>query len=710
MKISLKIKAICVVLTVAVVLAIVSVAVSYNIYSQTMDEHYRTMAMNLAETEAAVVDSVMVRKLQQETMEIYREICRRDAELPDFDHFTDEEWESYYQEFETVVRSAAYADTIERLHDIAAANDVMSIYICYMDAETGKAVYIVDGSTAAEACRTGNCDNIEEGNRLLMQKGIYDFPAYITNYDEYGWLCSASAAIYDKDGNVIGNAYVDISMDQVMRDRNMFLVKLVLGLAAASCLLVVLLFLAVNRTVVGPINVLASAAASFVSDKKRGGADGGTSAIARLKVQTGDEIEKLADSVQTMEKEINTYIDNLTAVTAEKERIGAELNVATQIQADMLPNIFPAFPEHDEFDVYASMAPAREVGGDFYDFFMVDNRHLAIVMADVSGKGVPAALFMVIAKTLIKNHAQNREEPACVFTNVNSQLCENNEVGMFVTGWIGVLDIDTGKLVYANAGHNYPLAIRRDGTVEWIKNKPGFVLAGMENVKYRQYEMTLEKGDTIFLYTDGVTEALNSREELFGEERLMQAVSAPEVRVMRPEKLLPRIARDLKDFVGDAEQADDITMLALYRNAKGENGSQWKELRVRAKKEDWRRVSAFLEEQLENLGCSMKIQTQLLIASEEIFVNIASYAYGEAGGNVVVRTRVKDGGIFHVCFEDSGVPYNPLEKQDPDILLKAEEREIGGLGIMMVKKSMDDIRYEYTEGRNRLTMIKAINF
>lgn len=288
------------------------------------------------------------------------------------------------------------------------------------------------------------------------------------------------------------------------------------------------------------------------------------------------------------------------------ERIGAELNVAIQIQADMLPNIFPAFPEHDEFDIYATMVPAKEVGGDFYDMFMVDESHLAIVMADVSGKGVPAALFMVIAKTLIKNHALNKESPSQIFTNVNKQLCENNEVGMFVTGWMGIMDIFTGHMDYVNAGHNYPLIIRKDGSVEWIKSRPGFVLASMEGVHYRQNELLLEEGDMIYLYTDGVIEALDISQELFGDERLERVLSAEDIKVMKPEMLLGRVAEELKLFAGEAEQADDITMLALYRNIKGKRIQQI--LQVAAKVEEWNMVSDFLEMQLEELGCPNGIQ------------------------------------------------------------------------------------------------------
>lgn len=289
-------------------------------------------------------------------------------------------------------------------------------------------------------------------------------------------------------------------------------------------------------------------------------------------VPKGDEIGVLAGSFSNMMGEIDEYMVNLATVTADKERIATELNVATQIQASMLPCIFPAFPDRDEFDIYATMLPAKEVGGDFYDFFLVDQDHLAVVMADVSGKGVPAALFMVIAKTLIKNRAQLGHTPAEVFTAVNNQLCENNEAGLFVTAWMGILDINTGEFAFANAGHNPPLLKRASGEYEYLRTRPAFVLAGMEGVRYRQGSMTLEPGDMLYLYTDGVTEATNSENELYGEDRLLAV--ANRCKDCDPQALLPAVKADIDQFVGEAPQFDDITMLSLkiktvHRNDEG---------------------------------------------------------------------------------------------------------------------------------------------
>lgn len=241
----------------------------------------------------------------------------------------------------------------------------------------------------------------------------------------------------------------------------------------------------------------------------------------------------------------------------------AELNVASNIQHDMLPCIFPAFPERDEFDIYASMTPAKEVGGDFYDFFLIDGDHLATVIADVSGKGVPAALFMVIAKTLIKNQAQTGASPGEVLKTVNNQLCENNEAEMFVTAWLGIYEISTGRLVAANAGHEYPAIRRADGSFELFKDKHGFVLAGMENTRYQEYELQLDPGDTLFVYTDGVTEATDAETVLYGTDRMLEALNRQGD--CGPKELLSALKADIDRFVGKAPQFDDITMLGLRR-------------------------------------------------------------------------------------------------------------------------------------------------
>ena len=245
----------------------------------------------------------------------------------------------------------------------------------------------------------------------------------------------------------------------------------------------------------------------------------------------------------------------------EKERLDTELNMATRIQAETLPNIFPAFPERDDFNIYASMDPAKEVGGDFYDFFLIDDTHLGIVMADVSGKGVPAALFMMVSKILIQNIAMMGNSPAQVLRYVNNQLCTNNPEEMFVTVWYGCLDLETGNLVAANAGHEYPMLKSPEGNFEIVKDKHGLVIGAMEGVIYKEYELHMDPGSKLFIYTDGVPEATNANGELFGTERLVHALRMKETKT--PKDILKHIDSIVKDFVKDAPQFDDLTMLCL---------------------------------------------------------------------------------------------------------------------------------------------------
>lgn len=272
------------------------------------------------------------------------------------------------------------------------------------------------------------------------------------------------------------------------------------------------------------------------------------------------EVGSLARSYISMAGDLENYLKSIQKITAEKERINAELSLASDIQAHMLPCHFPAFPERDEFDIYATMTPAKEVGGDFYDFFMVDQTHIAVVIADVSGKGVPAALFMVIAKTLIRNHTQIGLAVNEVFTSVNRLLCEGNDACLFVTAWLGILDLSSGTLTYANAGHNPPL-LCRNGQFTYLESAPGFVLAALDTTEYELNELALTPGDRLFLYTDGVTEAENSDHELYGEERLSRFINQ-HVKDSA-EDILPMLKADIDSFAGNIPQFDDITMLML---------------------------------------------------------------------------------------------------------------------------------------------------
>jgi sigma-B regulation protein RsbU (phosphoserine phosphatase) len=327
-------------------------------------------------------------------------------------------------------------------------------------------------------------------------------------------------------------------------------------------------------------------------------------------------------------------------------------------------------------------------------------------VADVSGKGIPAALFMMTAKTIIKDLAERGLSANEIFTKANEKLCENNESGMFVTAWMGILDLTTGKLQFANAGHNPPLIKRANGGFEYLKTRPGFVLAGMEGIRYRTGELTLSYGDRLFLYTDGVPEATNGENQLYGEDRLLAFMNQNATE--EATKFLPALKASIDEFVGDAPQFDDITMLMFdYKPKQG--GAQMMNQTFPAKVEALSDVLGFVDQTLESCECPMKLQTAICVAIEEVFVNVAHYAYGEGEGDMTLGIGF-DSESRELTFRmtDRGTPFDPLKKPDPDITLAAEDREIGGLGIFIAKKTMDSITYAYENGENVLTMVKKI--
>ena len=322
-------------------------------------------------------------------------------------------------------------------------------------------------------------------------------------------------------------------------------------------------------------------------------------------------------------------------------------------------------------------------------------------MADVSGKGVPAALFMMASKIIIKSSAMlARTSPAQILERVNHTLCQNNSAEMFVTTWLGILEISTGRLTASNAGHEYPTVRKNGSPFQLFRDPHGFVLGGMDGMRYKDYEITFAPGDALFVYTDGVTEATDAAGTLFGTERMLQALN--KAGDGGPQDVLHAVKREIDAFTGDAPQFDDITMLCIKYL-----GPQAKKLTIKADAAKLPEVLAFIDAELEAADCPMKPQMQIDVAVEEIFVNIASYAYNPGSGIAVIGIQVKDG-VAEITFADSGIPYDPLAREDPDVSLPAEEREIGGLGVYLVKQTMDDVRYEYRDGQNLLTIVKKL--
>jgi len=380
---------------------------------------------------------------------------------------------------------------------------------------------------------------------VIRNKGFIETDPHIT----------VMKAVKGSDNKVKGILCVQRQMDVLITARNYYVNMLIALFAFAAVLSGGLFTVFMNNTMIEPIRSMTAEALRF--------AENGDLPEEKLSatITTPDEIGVLAQSIDSMEEQLNDNVHELTRITAERERINTELSLAAAIQKNMLPSVFPPFPDRTEFDIYASMDPAREVGGDFYNFFFVDDDHLCILIADVSGKGIPAALFMMASMIELHNAALTGRSPAEIFEYVNTLICSNNKLDMFVTVWLGILDVNTGVMQASNAGHEYPFICKPNGEFEMIKDKHGLVIGAMDTVKYTDYEIKLEPGSKIFVYTDGVPEATDINNTLFGTDRTLEALDLAADR--GPEEVLQSVNTAVADFVGEAEQFDDLTMLCL---------------------------------------------------------------------------------------------------------------------------------------------------
>ncbi|MDE7195054.1 MAG: SpoIIE family protein phosphatase, partial [Oscillospiraceae bacterium] len=476
--------------------------------------------------------------------------------------------DKFGQYLETCQTDEEYENILAGLDALTDATNVTFIYVARVSEDYKTLTYIYDtvnSSTGFDRYPLGyTASDLDEKHtenviKIMNEGGRAE--KYLYSYSkESGAHTTAAIDVKNSDGKIIAMLCVEKPMTRLENARNTYVLHVILWTLAAIVLFIFVYAVILRRGVIKPILT--------VTDEAKRFAETNMPSENLLKIRQRDEVGILARAVEKMETDIVEYTENLTAITAEKERVNTELSVATRIQANMLPSIFPAFPERKEIDIYATMNPAKEVGGDFYDFFMVDERHLAIVMADVSGKGVPAALFMVIGKTLIKDHTQSGKDLGEVFTEVNELLCESNSEGLFITAFEGVLDLTSGDFRFVNAGHEIPYICKKDGKFEPYKIRAGFVLAGMEGMRYKCGEMQLEVGDKIFQYTDGVTEATNANNELYGMDRLKAILGKNSA--LPPAELLSGIKEDIDKFVGQAPQFDDITMLCLEYKARME--------------------------------------------------------------------------------------------------------------------------------------------
>ena len=464
-------------------------------------------------------------------------------------HEPDEEWE----------------ETNQKLDTLTNTSDLAYIYVSVISPDYKTRTYVFDtvnklsleaGSTVIPFGTVSSLENKDEeyinNLKLVIEEGK-NYTSF--TYKGEGGHVTTAIPLFGTDGKVTAIMSIVKPMNEIKEHKRNFLRSIIISATILTLLFIALYAFLLYMGIIRPI-LFVTYETSHLAEHH-----GELTGLLK-KIRYRNEIGKLAGSVEKMSRDMNKYIEDLTHATAEKERLGTELNVAKQIQADMLPKVFPPYKNRPEIELFASMTPAKEVGGDFYDFYMLDDDHFAMVVGDVSGKGVPAALFMVITKTLLKDTAEHEYNPAKVFEHVNKILCEGNESGLFVTCWMAILTISTGELNFANAGHNAPV-IKTNGEIKYLSTKPNLMLAAMDGIPYTNNTIKINPGDRLFIYTDGITEATNDYDELYGEERLLHILKTVQDKGKTPRDILDIVRNDLNDFVLEAPQFDDITMLSM---------------------------------------------------------------------------------------------------------------------------------------------------
>lgn len=522
-------------------------------------------------------------------------------------------------------------------------------------------------------------------NEKLVGKSLKNIPWYNDNLKQITYMTYQNKKYipyvkYLENGMVL---IVNIPKTELFYSAIMSVTALFFVLMFISIVMSSLLYVVLRKYIMRPIYKLTSIARRI----SKGETD------IQIKVEKPEEFVQLASTFDKMTNDIKQ-------ITRERVRIISELSIAKSIQASSLPDVFPAFPDRNEFDIFASMQPAKEVGGDFYDFYFIDDDNFMFLIADVSGKGVPAALFMMTVKTLINNMAQFGYSPKELIETINNKVCTSNKQGFFVTMLIGIVNLNTGEINYINCGHNQPLVKTKDGKYEYLNLDSNIVIGAFEKSEFNIYSTRLAEGDTIFLYTDGITEALNSDNEIYGENRLIESINNADCDNI--EQVAEKVKNDVINYMGECEQSDDITMLIFkYKNeAITEKIKIYKNLAV---KENYKPFYDWLHKVCDEWKLSDTLINKIDMSAEEIYANIMFYSYPKNSGIIEV-TMSKYSDRVTIKFEDEGIPYDPLKKPDPDITLPPEERPIGGLGIFMVKEMTDEMKYEYINNRNILTL------
>ena len=706
--ISLAVKLNAIVVAAILVVSVGLVGIAFRVYCERVDEVYEDRLADAHESGDYLVDTGAIAFLwdsiqTDEFSQIHEQAVAAQDDSIVSDWLESQEIDVYWEGEDTSSHLIGYyenllnlfKDHISYLEYIQSTANVTSAYIQVM--KDGVTYTLIDPELGYLGL-----GEIEDSLPEFEGYGDNEQVPYTVYKSRYGWLGTMCEPIVDETTNeTVGLLCVDVDMNEVMAERWNFIIHSIAFVLAITVVATAVSVYLIRRIATRPLRQLTDAASGFCDLEDDNLEDN----IIDVDIRSNDEIGELVREIRLMQERIVDYTDNMARVTAEKERTKTEMNMANAIQESMLPNIFPCFPERPEFDIYASMDPAKEVGGDFYDFFLIDDNHLGLVIADVSGKGIPAALFMMSVKIMIFDRAQMGGTPAEILTYVNAQICEHNPTKTFVSVWMGMLDIQTGIMTCTNAGHLYPYVRGADGSFRMLKDKHGLVVGGVKRMKYRDYAIEFEPGDAIFVYTDGAPEARNAEGAFFGNAALESALNACDGTA--PQEVLENVKSHVLAFMGGAEPFDDLTMLCLeYR---GPLPMPVAEVTLPATVEGIPEAMAFVSEQLDALGCPAKAKKQVTIAIDEIMSNIARYAYESLGGTVSLRFQAQEHGtVAEIAFIDQGIAYNPLDAAEPDTRLAARQRAAGGLGVFLVRKTMDDVTYERKGNENVLTIRKRI--
>ena len=424
------------------------------------------------------------------------------------------------------------------------------------------------------------------------------------------------------------------------------------------------------------------------------------------KMRDHNELWALGNSLNHMQHSLDRYISQLKATTKEKGRIESELNIASKIQMSMIPKMFPPYPDRDDIDIYGTLTPAKAVGGDLYDFFLRDEK-LFFCIGDVSGKGVPASLVMAVTRSLMRIVAAQESRPERIVTSLNNSMSDMNESCMFVTLFVGVLDLPTGRFRYCNAGHNAPVIIdEAEGTVRPLDVKPNLPVAVLPETKFELQETTLKPGTTIFLYTDGLTEAENADKQLFGEQRMTEVLK--HTKGLSARQQVEAMLQAVHSHVKDAEQSADLTMTAIRYLRQQRDTSFYRRLTLRNDIRETPKIADFMDDIVGETGIDTALASSINLALEEAVVNVMNYAYPEAQtGDITIEARADDTSLSFVI-RDNGIPFDPTKTTEPDLNADLDHRKVGGLGIFLVTHLMDSVEYERSGGENILTLRKTI--